>query len=395
MKHLLTVAILLVGGCSHIGDTKPDAPTGAGDAASADAFAGLDRFIQAQMKSMKMPGLACCIVKNGRVAWAKGYGWANVQTKQRVTEDTLFTIASVSKTVTGTAVMQLCERGAIDLDGAVNDHLPFKVCHPKYPDVPITFRMLLTHTSGIQDSDAYREHYTLGRGGGDSPIALGDFLKMYLLPKGSVYDPEENFTAHKPGTRHEYSNVGYALLGYLVETIAKMPFNEYCKTHIFAPLEMTRTGWFLSEIDTSKLAMPYRPRGRSYTPLGHYGFPTYPDGLLRTSVKEYARFILAYLNKGTFHGKTILSPETVAEMLTPQIPQINEYQGITWVLGHRDGHDVAGNAGGDPGVRTGACFLPEKGTGVVLFGNCHVDVDTARAWAAIARKMIQCANADR
>ena len=118
--------------------------------------AELDRFIEAEMKAQKIPGLAACIVKSGKITWSKGYGWADI--KRRVTMDperTIQNIGSISKTVTATAVMQLWEKGKFDLDDDINLHLPFPVRNPSHPDRLISFRSLLTHRSSIADSPAY------------------------------------------------------------------------------------------------------------------------------------------------------------------------------------------------------------------------------------------------
>ena len=118
-------------------------------------MAELDDFIIQEMSVRHLMGLAACIIKGGQVAWAKGYGWANLAKKQPFSPDTLMNIASVSKTVTATAVMQLWEDGRVGLDNDINAYLPFKVRNPRHPDDKITVRQLLTHTSSIGDSPVY------------------------------------------------------------------------------------------------------------------------------------------------------------------------------------------------------------------------------------------------
>ena len=115
----------------------------------------LDEAIEQQMRAAKIPGAAVAVVKDGEIVFAKGYGYADPVTMQPVTPDTLFTIASVSKTVTGTALMELYEQGQFDLDEDINRYLPFSVGNAMYPEDKVTFRMLLTHTSSIIDSAVY------------------------------------------------------------------------------------------------------------------------------------------------------------------------------------------------------------------------------------------------
>ena len=112
----------------------------------------LDRFILDGMKGAKVPGLAAAVVKDGNIIWTGAYGWANIENKTPVTNETLFQVASVSKPVTAFAIMQLVEQGLLTLDADINEVLPFPVRNPRHPKVPITLKHLLTHTSGIRDN---------------------------------------------------------------------------------------------------------------------------------------------------------------------------------------------------------------------------------------------------
>jgi len=122
----------------------------------------LDTFIKEVMEKSHLPGLSACIVRNSNIIWSKGYGWADIENKISMTPDTVQNIASVSKTVTATAVMQLWEKGLFTLDDDVNGYLPFKAQNPRFPDVEITFRQLLTHRSSIKDGPAYEQSYAPG-----------------------------------------------------------------------------------------------------------------------------------------------------------------------------------------------------------------------------------------
>ena len=119
------------------------------------------------------------------------------------------------------------------LNDTVNEYLPFNINHPDYPEVPITFKMLLSHTSGIKDNWNFMPFYD-----GDSPLELSYYLNQYLTPGGEFYDNDLNFTDYIPGTSFSYSNIGAALIGLLVEEISGQPFNEYSTENIFEPLEM-------------------------------------------------------------------------------------------------------------------------------------------------------------
>lgn len=334
----------------------------------------LSLFIERKFDKMGVTGLAVSIVDDSEIIYSDSFGYADTAEKRKITENTIFQIASISKTVTGTAVMQLYERGMLDIDADINTYLPVDIVNPHHPDKAITARMLLTHTSSIQDNwDVYDSLYTIESGGGDSPIPLDEFIAGYFLSDGQWYDPAENYYDSEPGSFYEYSNCGYALLGYLVQCVSDKPFNEYCRDNIFAPLQMENTGWFLSEVDTGKMAIPYDKSGNAY-PL--YGFPTYPDGCLKTSSADYARFIMAMINAGEYGGARILNEETVAEMLRAQYPELSDIQGLTWNLKAPEELQVdcgdrlvPGHTGGDPGITTVAFFSPEEKKGLVLFIN--------------------------
>ena len=112
----------------------------------------LDSLIRAEMAANHIPGLAACAVRGSELVWHGEYGFARLEDSIHVVDTTVFDLASVSKTATATALMQLCERGVFGLDDDINNSLPFSVRHPGYPSTPITYRMLLTHTSGIVDN---------------------------------------------------------------------------------------------------------------------------------------------------------------------------------------------------------------------------------------------------
>jgi CubicO group peptidase (beta-lactamase class C family) len=229
--------------------------------------------------------------------------------------DFILNIGSISKTITGTALLQLWEKNKFNLDEDICKYLPFKVRNPYYPTDVLTFRQLLTHTSSLNDGSNYKESYSCG----DPEISLGEWLKEYFTPEGKYYVKEENFNNWKPGEKFEYSNVGFGLIGYLVEMISGKPFDDYCRLNIFDPLEMDKTYWFLSELDQANLAVPYArisrekninkkligssdkvgsKKNKDFIPLCLYSFPNYPDGLLRTSVRQLSRFLITLINNG-------------------------------------------------------------------------------------------------
>jgi CubicO group peptidase (beta-lactamase class C family) len=325
-------------------------------------IAALDMMINQELETHPIVGLAVAVVMDGQPSWSKGYGYTNITTKQPATPDTPFTLASVSKVVVATAIMKAAEAGVLSLDADINTFLPFRVDNPLVPNAVMTLRHLATHTSGLADGQAYEASYVAG----DPTTTLGDFLKDYFTPTGTFYDAEENFSATRPGEHHDYSNVGAALAAYIVEMQTGIPFNLYTEQTIFQPLGMENTHWFLKDFeDSSAIAVPHL-EGVANT--AHHGFPTYPDGLLRSSANDLARFLAAVMNEGELDGIQLLQKNTVTEMLRVQFPTITrdgEMQGFFWA--YHGG--LVGHEGGDPGVRTFLRFHPEKKIGVVVLIN--------------------------
>jgi CubicO group peptidase (beta-lactamase class C family) len=318
------------------------------------------------MRAGRMPGLAAAIVRDGEIAWARGYGWANLADERRATPDVQFMLASVSKTFIAVAVMQAVEDGLLDLDADVDDVLPFPVRNPAFPDAAITARMLLAHTSSIRDNwDVLTRIYTPG----DSPVPLGAFLEGYLVPGGRHYDAERNFLSSAPGTAYAYGNEGAALAAYLVEAASGTPFDAWCEARIFAPLGMAETSWHLRGLDRAGVAMPYRWSHARYRAYGHYGYPDYPDGALRTSARQLARFLLAFIGDGELDGVRILQASSVEAIRRRQFADVVPGQGLIWYVLHRKGERLLGHNGGDSGVATQMYYRPADGTGVITLTN--------------------------
>lgn len=354
------------------GDNTDGTSTPAGPGAGAGCADGplatvdttaIDPFFTQHMKTAGVPGAAVAVIGGGRIKWAKGYGYANVAEKKPVTTDTLFMLASVSKAVTAAALMQLVEdksRG-LGLDQDINAKLPFTVRSPRFPSTPITYRMLLTHTASLIDSNTYWSiAMPTPLTQGDHPTPLFDFEKSYVARSDS-------WSQARPGTAYSYSNTGAALIGLLVERISGKNLQDYTKANFFDRLGMKESSWFLRGLDASHIAVPYD--GAPLAPQGHYGYPDYPAGQLRTSVTQLSRFLLAFAQKGKCGSARILEEATVAEIGKPQIPSIEPSQGLIWYVDTKGGKNALGHNGGDVGVSTDMFFDPATGNGYVLLTN--------------------------
>jgi CubicO group peptidase (beta-lactamase class C family) len=325
----------------------------------------IDEYIIDFMNNRDIPGLSAGIVKSDEIVWKNAYGYANIEENILVENTTLFYTASISKTITGTALMQLYEQDYFELDDPINDYLPFQVKNPNY-DTDITFLMLVTHTSSIKDNWDNMPYYE-----GDPTLPLGYYLEEYLTPGGEFYSASDNFRKSEPGTSFSYCNVATALVGYLVEVISDMPFDDYCQIHIFDPLDMYETAWFLAGLNISNIAIPYGP---DFEPYEHYGFICWPAGQLRSSAPQLCNFMISMLNNGTFQSNSILNEDTVNLIFTPHFTEIPlgfpaDLIGIFW-WGEDDWDELYWlHWGSDFGCRTEIRIYPSSDIGIVVLTN--------------------------
>ena len=327
----------------------------------------LDKLVDSEYKRLQMPGLACVAVKEDSVVYLGLRGVANRQAKKAFTYQTRMLIASTSKTVTLTAIMQLYDKGLINLDSDINLYLPFKVRNPHYSDYPITVRMLLTHTSSISDAGYMPSIYYLF-GYVDYPETLMSFEENYLTSTGKNYT-KKNFAENKPGEVSDYSNVGAALIACLVEHVTNINFNDYCKTNIFEPLGMDKTTWFFIETPKNEVAIPYADNNIANPLKPFFTYPTYPDGHLITTIEDLSKFMRAFIMNGKYNDFQLLLPQTIDTILYENISISAGKQGLIFYE-HKIGQfDVWGHDGGDPGVSTEMYFDREKRVGYIMFNN--------------------------
>jgi CubicO group peptidase (beta-lactamase class C family) len=286
------------------------------------------------MDDYNIAGVSACIVRGREIIWDGAYGYANIEQNRKVNDSTSFLLASISKTVTGTALMQLEEQGLLNLDDDINDHLPsdIRIVNPNYSSDKITFRMIMTHTSSIDYDWSMLE--SLVSWGEDSPLTTEHLVRNYFLSGGQYYSygPFNNW---RPGSRYEYSNEAITLLGFLVDVLCDTSFAVYTRENVMSRLGMSKTGWFLAEMDTQNLAVPYEYQS-GFQPLQHYGNPAYPCGWLKASAKDLGKLLLAYMNKGELNSQKILDSSTIEEMTTVQFPQVSSQMGLIWFLRRRN-----------------------------------------------------------
>ena len=330
--------------------------------------------INSIMESESVPGMSAAIIKDGKSVWMQSFGYANYETKIPFTNTTCTMLASVSKVFTGIALMQLYEDGEFQLDDDINDYLPFQVNIPGYSQ-PITFRMLLTHTASIADSDITDTFYNWN---GDPQITLENCIAGYFSLSGEYYNATDNFFDEVPGSLYEYSNMGTALTGYLVEHISGKPFNEYSNSEIFNKLDMNETRWFLSEYENNTvIANPHI----DYEPISNYGFADYPNGMLHSNISDLANFALTILQNGNFNGNNILSSDNLQSMFVVQNPSLSDSQGLQFYQetfnAETDKITMWGHSGGEKGISTEMYFDFDKDLCIIVLTNGDNEVTSA------------------
>ncbi len=325
--------------------------------------ADFETYIQDEMEFQNIPALSMFIFKEGDVLYENYLGKTNIEQNTSLEADHVFLLASMSKAITGTALLQLYDDGLFSLDDKINDFLSFEVNIPN-SNSDITFRMLLTHTSGIADGSALDDQYYYGV---DSPVELGFFLENYLVPNGNFYNATENFHDFEPGNQHEYSNIGTALVGLLVQEISGLDFDEYCKQNIFSPLGMSNTSWRLDEISQT-IVQPYDFVNGQNEAIDHYTFTDYPNGGLRSTGEDMFKFLKAFVLDGMSNNYELLDVNTVNLMISPQIPSLDNEVGLHLFLMNAE-NNLWGHDGGEQGVATIMAFNPITKTGAIILTN--------------------------
>lgn len=361
-------------------DTADTADTG--EMATWPALPELDSHLQQIMEDAHIPGMSACIISNGTVVWCGAYGWAHIETGVPVQTDTPFMLASVSKLFTATALMMAYDDELFALDASVAPVLEFPFAHPT-DDTPITYRQLLSHAGGVRDNWGVLNAYYAD---GDSPVALSDFLADYYDPSGANYSARDNWVPSGVQTRWEYANMGYALAGHLVGRVTGQTFPDYCRARIFEPLGMQQTAWFIGELDEAEVAMPYVWRSGDYEAAGHYGYPDYPDGALRTGAEQLARFVAMSMRRGSLDDQVLLDTDTFDEMVRPQYPSLDATQGLGWYSWTLDGEALWGHGGSDVGVATQVAIRWSDSLGFVVLRNSRDEGDGT--WMHLSRALL-------
>ncbi len=324
----------------------------------------VERRIDSVMKQYEVPGLSVAVVKKGRIIYAHSFGAKNMETGQTLTNDDIFRIASISKSFSATSIMQLVHAKKMTLDDDVSNIIGFPVHNPKFPDKIITVRMLLSHTSSINDSQGY---FTLDD---INPAKNPDAAKCY--------------NDYAPGQDYQYCNLNFTLAGTIVERVSGQRFDQYVKEHIIEPLGIYG-GFNVNTLDSTRFVTLYEcdstahqlvAQPEAYNPrieqinnyIMGYSTPLFsPAGGMKISATDLAKYMIMQMCKGKYKGIRIISRKNARIMQTP----VSHEYGLAIESTDKliSGIKMKGHTGSAYGLYSMMFFQPHKKFGIVAIGS--------------------------
>ena len=320
------------------------------------------------MKKKHIPGLVYAVVLDGEIIYSGEFGYTNLESKTLASSKSLFRIASMSKNFTAMAILQLRDAGKLSLDDQARKYLP-EMNSFNYPtsDSPIiTIRHLLTHGAGLPEDNPW----------GDRQLARSDKSLMQLVGNGLSF-------SNVPGNEYEYSNLGYALLGQIIQRVSGMTFEKYTTEKILKPLGMNETVWEYEKAKSNQLAQGYQWLDGAHVdiPLQHHGSFGAMGGLI-TSIEDFSKFVKFHLSAWPARSEKepiILRRSSVREMHYPwrvtrfssqgKCPYMLAYSyGLNWAQ-ECDDNPYLSHSGGLPGFGSNWIVSPELGLSIISFDN--------------------------
>jgi CubicO group peptidase (beta-lactamase class C family) len=354
-------------------------------------IAALEAFIFDKMSTSRFPGLSIAVVKGDDIVYARGFGQADINKAAATTPDTIYGAASITKSFTAIAILQLAEKGLLDLNDPVDKHIAFPIQHK---DGPIRIKHLLAHTQGIAALGYLEALLGYHNNMSGAPLAIASPKDVPMFMQGG-----ESWIHCPPGERWFYFNEGYVLMGEIVAKLSGQSFEEYVRDHIFQPLGMRRSMFAEADVMAAgNVAVPYilpaneapRPGKYLYNIMGG-------DANLMTCVTDLARYLSMFLRR----GKPVMNESSYEEMIEPRVttphqpaPELfgesSDESDVSYcyALGRRDffGEPMLGHAGMVFSSTGHIAFLPRSGYGVAVLGN-----SSAYAMVNFAQVALACA----
>jgi CubicO group peptidase (beta-lactamase class C family) len=325
--------------------------------------------IQQIMKENPVMGLSVAVVKDNKFIYTHSFGLKDAETNTPLSNENIFRIASISKSFSATAIMQLVEAKKVNLDQDVSELIGFKVRNPQFPETVITLRLMLSHLSSINDNQGYFSLDSI------NPAKSDNWYKCY--------------TSYEPGKRYEYCNFNYNMIGTIIEKVSGERFDAYIQNHILNPLQLYG-GYYVNGLDKSKFATIYDYQTdaakfvvspNAYAPrttevaayqMG-YSAPIFsPTGGMKISAKDLATYIMMHANYGKYNGVRIISKKS-SKMMQTAVSDIEPYGfALETTATIIDGKRMVGHTGSAYGLHSAMFFNPQEKFGIVVISNgCH------------------------
>jgi CubicO group peptidase (beta-lactamase class C family) len=343
----------------------------------------IDAAIQEVMEEYDCVGISAVVIQDGEVIYDKAFGYKDLDTKEPLSTSHMMRIASISKSFTATGLMKQVEKGIISLDDDISDLIGFKIRNPHHPEVPITLRMVLSHTASIRDQENYSTLDHL------NPAINGDCAA--------------SFYEYKPGEGYNYSNLGLNLAGTILEKVTNVRFDQYVRDSIILPLGL-EGGHNIDVLDSSRIASLYRRHNGEYVKSPAYGSVAHrldnyimgysapifsPTGGVKISAQDLAQYMKMHMNYGELNGVRIMSEESAKTMQTPvwMIQNIHEWEDqyglclqefVDYIDNPRyntPGNYPVGHTGDAYGLRSIIIWSPADGWGIAAMTNGYTIKD--------------------
>ncbi|NRF42000.1 serine hydrolase [Pedobacter foliorum] len=318
------------------------------------------------MKKLDAVGLSVAVVKKGNIIYTNSFGLKNIESNTALTDKDIFRIASISKSFSTTSIMQLAEAGKLSLDDDFSKLVGFKVRNPKFPETIITLKMVLSHTSSINDSEGYFNFDVI------NPEKSQNWTKCY--------------NDYEPGKGYKYCNLNFNMVGAVIEKLSGERFDQYVKHHILDPLKLYG-GYCVDSLDNSlfttlyeydKVSKTFTPDPSAYAPrreelknyIMGYSTPLFsPTGGMKISATDLAKYMTMHMNQGKYKGVKIISKKSDKLMQT----KISEEEGYGLAIANVDnlipGKIMTGHTGSAYGLYSAMFFEPKEKFGIVVITN--------------------------
>ncbi|MCB1190680.1 MAG: beta-lactamase family protein [Leptospiraceae bacterium] len=375
LKILVLAFIILFFGCSK--EEPPKKPVDYKNESYQYTKNYLNWFIKNKMKESDIVGLSLAIVDDQKVIWSEGFGYANKHKSILTNAKTVYNIGSISKIFTASAIMQLAERGKIDIDKPIQTYLKNFSIKSRFSDSkPIVARTILTHHSGLP-SDRLKDFlYT------NNPPS--NYEKMFMDIPSSL---KEEYVANPPNTVFSYSNLGYSTLGVLIAKTSGIDYEEYIKKNLFEPLNMGLSDFRKNELNQAMFSEGYESGKKVPFPI----IRDIPAGSINSNVLELSNFVKMVFANGTFEGKQVIHPATLSEMTKVQNTEVPLDMDFKIGLGywiHHIGGKLAIFHGGDlPPFHAFLMMLPEEKIGAVVLVNSGNNTIDGTLWEIVSKSI--------